>query len=198
MTNRINSTIAVIALLLPVLIVRSEVIDRIVVVVDERFIITLSDIRKARAIESALGSDLGNDDAVADLLVEKRLVEEQISQFRTIEIPESEVAERLSTIKKPEGVTSGELREAVESKLRRSAFIGRRFGQFIRPSDQEVADYYQKTLIPELQRRGEPIPALETVSERIREEVIRERMFDEFNDWLAELRKGTTIEKIPQ
>ena len=177
-----------------------EIIDRIVVVVDNKFIITLSDIRKARVIESAFGSDLGSDEAVADFLVEKHLVEEQIAQFRTFEIPDALVAERLQAIRTPVGVSDREIRDAVVAKLRRTEFTKQRFGQFIPVSDEELRNYYEKILIPELRLRGEAIPPLENekVAAAVREYVILERMLGEFNDWLAELKGRATIEKIPQ
>ena len=75
-----------------------EVLDRIVAVIDDSFIVTLSDIRKERAIQAVIGNDAGSDDAIADALVERHLVEEQISQFRDIEIPEQEITERLRLI----------------------------------------------------------------------------------------------------
>lgn len=175
-----------------------EVIDRIVVVVNDRFIITLSDIRKERAIQSALGSDLGSDEAVADWLVEKQLIEEQITQFLNVEIPESLVAEQMRSIKTPPGISDREIRQAVEAKLRRSEFMNQRFGQFVRVSDEELADYFEKTLAPEFRLRGEPVPPLETVSDMVRRNVMIERMNKEFDDWREELIGRATIEKIPQ
>ena len=176
----------------------SEIIDRVVVVVDDNFIITLSDIRKERVIETALGSDPGSDEAVANMLVDKHLVEQQIDQFRPIDIPESEVVERLRTIQTPDGVSDREIQEAVKAKLRRAAFMNQKFGQFIRVSEEEEAEYYEKILAPELQRRGEPIPPLEAVLDKVRQNLILERMVDEFDAWLAELKKRITIEKILQ
>jgi hypothetical protein len=198
MTTRHNPMFAVAFCILAASSLLGEVIDRIVVVVNGKFIITLSDIRKERAIQAALGSDLGNDEAVADWLVEKQLIEEQITQFLSAEIPENLVAEQLSNIKTPAGVSEKEIRQAVESKLRRGEFMNQRFGQFVRVSDEELANYYEKTLAPEFRLRGEPVPPLESVSEMVRRNVIIERMNNEFNTWREELVGRATIEKIPQ
>jgi hypothetical protein len=198
MTTRHNSMFAFAVFLLAVSSLLGEVIDRIVVVVNDRFIITLSDIRKERAIQSALGSDLGSDEAVADWLVEKQLIEEQITQFLNVEIPESLVAEQMRSIKTPPGISDREIRQAVEAKLRRSEFMNQRFGQFVRVSDEELADYFEKTLAPEFRLRGEPVPPLETVSDMVRRNVMIERMNKEFDDWREELIGRATIEKIPQ
>jgi hypothetical protein len=173
-----------------------EVIDRIMVVVENKFIITLSDIRKERVIQSALGTDLGNDSAVADSLIEKRVVDEQISQYEQLEIPEDRVTERLKAIKVPDGVTPEEIRAAVISKLRRSEFTLRRFGPFIRISDEELRKYFDEEYVPELRRKGVPVPRFEDVSEAVREAILLTRIGTEFDAWLTDLLKRTTIEKV--
>src|SRR5262245_17494182 len=85
LSNMCNSSnlmriLTLIVLLAPT--VYGEILDRIVAVIDDRFIITLSDVRKERAIESALGGNPGSDESIVDALIERHLVEEQISQFR--------------------------------------------------------------------------------------------------------------------
>jgi hypothetical protein len=78
-----------------------------VIVINDRFIITLSDIQKERALQLALGtSDLGNDEEVAKSLEEKYLVEEQMAQFTPIEITEERIEERLREIKDSRGFRS--------------------------------------------------------------------------------------------
>src|SRR5688572_28395191 len=65
--------------------VHGEILDRIVAVIDDRFLITLSDVRKERTIQSAFGRDAGTDEAIVDALVERHLVEDQIAQYRRSE-----------------------------------------------------------------------------------------------------------------
>ena len=175
-----------------------EVLDRIVVIIDDAFIITLSDIRKERAIQSAFGRNPGNDDAVTDALIEKHLVEDQIAQFREIEVAEATVEERVRTITKPANVSDKELREAVAGELRRYAFMNERFGEFIRVSDEEVRKYYEETLVPELRLRGQPIPPAAQMTEAVRQNVIAEKMKVEVDAWLMELKRRSTVEKIPE
>ena len=116
-------------------IVYGEILDRIVVVIDGRFIITLSDIRKERAIQSGLGRDAGSDAAILDALVERHLVAEQIKQFREIEVPEAALAERLRNVQVPPDVSREDLRNALIGEFQRNQFMMERFQQFIRVSD---------------------------------------------------------------
>jgi hypothetical protein len=174
----------------------AEVLDRIVVVIDNSFIITLSDIRKERAIQSALGSKPGNDDSIVEALIERHLVEEQIAQFLEIDIPEDLVEERLRTIGNPPGVSSQDLREAVVGDFRRRQFMIERFQQFIRVSDEELQQYYNDVFVPAVRQRGERVPPLEEVAEGVRRNKVLEKMNDEVDLWLKELRRRSTVEKI--
>ena len=193
-----NSTLAAALLLLLVLPAVGEVLDRIVVVIDDKFIITLSDLRKERAIQSALGSNSGSDEALAEALIERHLVEEQIAQFLEIEVSEDVVAERLRSIGIPPGVSSQEIREAVVGALRRRQFLIERFQQFIRVSDDELQKYYEEVYAPEVRRRGERLAPLEEVVEAIRENKVAEKMNEEVDSWLKELRRRSRVEKILQ
>src|SRR5215207_5524492 len=84
----------------------AETLDKIVVIIDDRYIITLSDIRKERAIQAVLGTNPGTDDAIADALIERHLVEDQITQFREIDVPPDAVAERLRSLGTIRGVSA--------------------------------------------------------------------------------------------
>ena len=119
----------------------AEVIDKIVVVVNDKFIITLSDIQKERTTQLVFGTDLGDDDSVANALVDKYLAEEQMTRYRGIEIPEERVQEQLKAIEDSRGLSPDEVREAVIAKLRRAEFAKQRFAPFIRVSDEELRKY---------------------------------------------------------
>ena len=177
---------------------RAELLDRIVAVIDSSFIVTLSDVRRERAIQIALGAKPGTDDAIIDALVERHLVEDQIAQFREIEIDAKAVEDRLREAKSQDGVIENELRRAIADELRRYEFMVQRFGQFIRVSDDEARKYFNDVLVPELRRNGAPIPPEAQGLELVRPNVAAEKMNQEAGAWIAELRGRVTIEKIPQ
>jgi len=187
--------LSVILLLAPV--VYGEILDRIVAVIDDRFIITLSDVRKERAIESALGSNPGSDESIIDALIERHLVEEQIAQFRDIEVPEDAIAQRLRSIQVPPGISTEDLRDVLVGEFRRRQFMMERFEQFIRVSDEELRRYYDEVYTPEARARGERVAPLEEVSEAIRQNRALEKTNEEVGSWLIELRRRSVIEKIP-
>lgn len=196
MSRRLIFAVSLLALLAAAQPALCEIIDRIAVVIDNDFIITLSDIRKERAIQKALGGNPGDDASTIEALIEKHLIEDQISLFREIDIDEEAVNERLRGIQTPEGVSTGELRDAVRGELRRREFAVQRFLPFIRVSDEELRQYFEKIAIPELQKNGESIPTVEQGMLDVRPLVLAEKLSTEVGDWLAELRGRTTIEKI--
>ena len=173
-----------------------EVIDKIVAVIDSRFIITLSDIRKERILQRALGSDPGNDESLLDALIEKHLIEEQITLFREVEIDEQELNERLRGIQIPSGVSSDELKDAVRGELKRYEFTVQRFRPFIRVTDDELRKYFEEVAVPALRKNGQPIPSVEQGMLDVRTNVIAEKLNMEVSAWLADLRRRSTIEKI--
>jgi len=187
--------LSVILLLAPV--VYGEILDRIVAVIDDRFIITLSDVRKERSIESALGGNPGSDESIIDALIERHLVEEQIAQFRDIEVPEDAIAQRLRSIQVPPGISTEDLRDVLVGEFRRRQFMMERFEQFIRVSDEELRRYYDEVYTPEARARGERVAPLEEVSEAIRQNRALEKTNEEVGSWLIELRRRSVIEKIP-
>lgn len=197
MRNAFKPMLAALFLVLLASPVFGELLDRIVVVIDDRFIITLSDIRKERAVQSALASDPGSDDAIVDALIERHLVEDQIAQFREIEVSEDAVDARLRSIGTRPGVSTEDLRRALVGELRRRQFMVERFQQFIRVSDEELQDYYNDVFAPAVRNRGERLPPLGEVAEAIRQNKIAEKMNEEVDMWLTELKRRSVIEKIP-
>jgi parvulin-like peptidyl-prolyl isomerase len=175
-----------------------EIIDRVAVIIDNDFIITLSDIRKERAVQKSLGGVADDDDAVAEALIERHLVEEQIALFREVEIDEQAVNERLRGIQPADGVSVDELRDAIRAELRRYEFSVQRFRPFIRVTDDELRKYFEEIAIPALRKNGEPIPTVEQGMLAVRPVVIAEKMNKEVDLWLADLRRRSTIEKIPK
>lgn len=176
----------------------AEVLDRIIAVIDNTFIITLSDIRKERAIQTALGSKPGQDDEILDALIERHLIDVQVDQYREIEIDSTAVDARLEAIGSPRDISRAELREAIVGELRRFEFLVQRFRQFIRVTDEEARRYFEDVVAPELRSKGAPIPETEEGLALARPNVIAEKMNQEVSEWLRELRRRSNVEKITQ
>jgi len=172
------------------------VLDKLVAVIDESFIITQSDIRKERAIQTALGASPAPDGMILDALIERRLMETQLAQFRPIEIDAAAVEERLRGVTPPSGISVADLRDAITGETRRYEFVILRFRQFIRVTDEEARTYFEQVAVPELRAKGAAIPSTQEGIELARPNVIAEKMNLEVGEWLKELRRRSNVEKI--
>jgi hypothetical protein len=175
---------------------RAEIIDRIVAVIDNDHLITLSDIRQERAIQVALGRPAESDDVVLNSLVEKHIFEQQIALFRDIEIDEKEVAQRMRGVRLSAGITEEDVRRTIRDEIRRNEFTIQRFRPFVKISDEEVRDYYEKTVLPKFRAAGGTMPSLEEGMETARSFLIADKLDKEVDDWLKDLEGRASIEKI--
>jgi hypothetical protein len=195
MRQRFISTVMTLVLLTAIP-ARAEIIDKIVAILDNTFIITLSDVRKERAIQVALGRDSENDDKIVEALLEKRLFEQQIALFRDIEVDDDEVAKRIQAVQVPPGVSLEDIRDTVRDEIRRNEFTIQRFRPFLKVTEEEVRDVYEKNVMPAIRAAGGPMPSVEQGLETARTIVIADKMNKEVDDWLKELKGRVSIEKI--
>jgi hypothetical protein len=70
------------------------------------------------------------------------------------------------------------------------SFIQSRFGSGVRITPQEIADYYHKTLVPQL--HGPP-PSLASVSSRIQEILLQQRVSSLLLEWLQSLKSEGSV-----
>jgi hypothetical protein len=183
---------------------RAEILDRVVAVVNSnsvnmRRVITLSDLQKEREVQGVLGRNLKTDHDAMEFLIDRYLVEDQM-QFAGVDVDDSEIDARLAEITDFRGVPRADIRTALSRELKAEAYYETRFGQFIRPTDQELHDYYDSVVkAEERPNRGAP-PSFEQVMQspdelaNLVKGAIREKRAHEVEMWLDSLRKRSTIE----
>jgi peptidyl-prolyl cis-trans isomerase SurA len=196
------------------------VLDRVVAVVNRHVILTSDlddEIRLSVLDPDSAGHTLTRQRAL-EQLVSRTLIEQQIREedAQAAAPTEEQMHARLSEIRKElpacvrEGCATEEGWEAflvahdltterVEAYLRYRLeilrFIELRFRQGIRISQQEIANYYQETLLPQY-RKGEKVPSLEQVAPRIEEILLQQQVNALFDDWLDNLRKEGDVEVL--
>jgi len=92
-----------------------------------------------------------------------------------------------------EGFTIPQIEELWRQRMETLKFVEFRFRAGIRISPEEIKAYYDKTLVPELVRQQTTPPPLDTVSERIQEILLQERVGSLLNDWLTTLKAQGTV-----
>jgi hypothetical protein len=86
------------------------------------------------------------------------------------------------------GLTEQEVQTRWTQRLLLLSFIQSRFGAGVRITPAEIADYYNKTLLPQFQGKPVKPPALEAVSSRIQEILLQKRVSSLLLDWLQSLK----------
>jgi hypothetical protein len=186
-----------------------RLVDRILAIVDEDPIL-------ASEVDQAIGLGLverraGESDEllrrrVLDNLIEQRLRFHEVDRFGLSQVPveliETHFQEIRARFPTPEafagrlvelGLDAESLRQLVARQLMVLTFVEERLGTRVFVALDEIRAYYEQTLAPELRRRGEPVPPIEEVRERIRGLLKEQRLNEEIARWTEELRRGADI-----
>ncbi|MBT9329840.1 peptidylprolyl isomerase [Paracidobacterium acidisoli] len=94
------------------------------------------------------------------------------------------------------GLMEQEVSDRWSERLAILHFIDVRFRTGIRISNEQVEDYYRKTLLPALQKAGQPAPALNAVAPRIQEVLLQQEVSSLLQDWLKSLRDEGNVQIV--
>jgi peptidyl-prolyl cis-trans isomerase SurA len=94
---------------------------------------------------------------------------------------------------KAHDLTDKEVEARWTQRLLLLSFIQSRFGSGVRISPAEIADYYNKTLVPQFQGKPVKPPTLEAVSARIQEILLQQRVSSLLLDWLQSLKSEGSV-----
>jgi hypothetical protein len=200
---------------------QAQVLDRVVAVVNNQAILE-SDVQNELHLYS-LDPERGSQRTLSarralQLLISRRLIQQQIGQG-TIPIPpptDEAVKERLQGLREQlpacvaancktdagwahfleeNGLSEAEVEQYLRLRMELLAFIETRFRQGIQIAQDEIAKYYNETLLPQYPK-GEKAPSLETVAPRIEEILLQQKVNALFSTWLSDLRKQGDIEVL--
>jgi peptidyl-prolyl cis-trans isomerase SurA len=195
------------------------VLDQVVAVVNNQAILSSdidAEIRLSVLDPGRGGMGVLTRARALDQLVGRALIRQQIRQedAQSAEPPQSEVDARLAEIRKElpacvrqncasdpgwetfltaHGLTAAGVETYLRFRLEILRFIEQRFRQGVSISAQDIETYYHETLLPQY-TKGEAVPPLETVSGRIQEILLQQRVNVMFDDWLTNLRKQGDVE----
>jgi peptidyl-prolyl cis-trans isomerase SurA len=91
------------------------------------------------------------------------------------------------------GLTEKEVEAHWSQRMLILAFIQSRFGSGVRISPAEIADYYNKTLVPQFHDKTVKPPPLATVSSRIEEILLQQRVSSLLLEWLQSLKSEGSV-----
>jgi peptidyl-prolyl cis-trans isomerase SurA len=124
-------------------------------------------------------------------------VEQSITELRGL-IPECaqyhcKTEAGWQTFLQAKGLTEKEVEARWSQRMLILSFIQSRFGAGVRISPAEIADYYNKTLVPEFHGKVSKPPALATVSARIEEILLQQRVSSLLLEWLQSLKSEGSV-----
>jgi peptidyl-prolyl cis-trans isomerase SurA len=148
-------------------------------------------------------------------LIDRDLILQQMQIAQTMDPPtHEEVEQRLTELRevipacaqyhcnteagwqallRSKGLTEKEVEAYWSQRLLILSFIQSRFGAGVRISPAEIADYYNKTLLPAFHGNGEKAPALSAVSNRISEILLQQRVSSLLLEWLQSLKSEGSV-----
>jgi hypothetical protein len=187
----------------------TTLVDRVVAVVDEDPIL-LSEVERAVGL-GLHGARAGESAEAArrralDGLIEQRIRLHEISRFGAEPAPLEQVERQLAALRArfPDeaawraelarlAMTEAEVRHLLARQLSILTYVEERLGPRVFVGLDEIRRHFDEVLVPELRRRGDPVPPIEDVREQIRA-VLREQALDrEIALWTDELRRAADV-----
>lgn len=186
-----------------------EPVDRLLVVVDDDPILESQ-------LDQAIGIGLveqeeGEDEArfrrrILDGLIEEKLRFHEVDRFGFAEVPVDEVERQFEAVRNrfPDeksfqsrlqelSLDEQGLRQLLARQVMVLIYVEERLGARVFVGLEEIQDYYDGVLVPQLEKESEPIPPIREVREPIRQ-VLRETLLnEELERWTDELRRGADV-----
>ena len=191
---------------------QGEEVDRVVAIVNGQLILD-SDVDRERrfAVLLHLAKTTGpyNRDEAIERLINRDLILQQAQLQPGYGVTQEAASRDLDTLRKSlptcakyhceteegwdkflatEGFTEESLTSLWRQRMEVLAFIEQRFRMGIRILPAEIEEYYTKTMLPEYAAQGVEAPPLRTISRRIQEVLLQQRVSKLLDDWLTSLR----------
>jgi len=199
----------------------SEVLDRVVAVVDEHPILASEwdDVVRYECFLNQRGLaeiTIAERRATLQRMIDQRLIEQEMKMEDPHPVSAEEVTRKVGELKaqilhnristsgtellewkaalSQYGFTPEEVEDQVTRELSVLRFVDRRFRPAIQIEPAEIERYYRETLMPQLEKAGAPDPPLAEVAAQIRELLTQKILDEQLNNWLHTLRQQGKIQ----
>lgn len=188
---------------------QEEPVDRVLAVVDEETILA-SDVERVIALGLVeRGTEEGEEafrQRALQELIEQKLRFHEIDRYGFTELPVQRVEEEAAEIRRsfPSeaawqtrlaelGLDEDGVKALVARQILVYTYIEERLGPRVFVSLEDIREYYDTVLVPEMNRRGAEVPPIDEVREQIREVLRQQRLNEELARWTEELRRDADI-----
>ena len=188
-----------------------EVVDRMIAVVNERELITYSDLLWQLALQPGVPLDNPRHDDLRralDVVIDQRLVLQEASKLPHAHATEKEIADTETELIKrfpsleefqrrldKVGLTSEQLAEIIHDRLDMEKYLDFRFRSFTVVTPQEVESYYKDVYVPRYRRvsPGSIVPELKKVFDALQKELVESKIESDTDAFLEEARTNAQI-----
>ncbi len=192
------------------------VLDHVVAVINGSVILesdVQEEMRYAVLQTLSLNSARNTPQRALQRLIDRDLILQQMQTAETVSPPTpSEVQQRILQLRevipecrqyhcdteagwqaflKANGLTENEVEKHWAQRIQILSFIQSRFGAGVRITPAEIQDYYNKKLVPQLE--GQKPPPLASVSSRIQEILLQQRVSSLLLEWLQSLKSEGSV-----
>lgn len=174
-------------------------------------IITESEVRELAALQQLANGKPKPRDEIISELADQWVVRQEAAATRYQEPSQADVNRSYEQLVKnfasqadfeahlaTVGLSDTAVRRLLRDQLYLSRFLDYRFRPTVQISDQQIQDYYDNELVPELKKQDEAVPPLDAVDDKIREVLIQRAIDDRAAKWLDETRSRLNIRILPQ
>ena len=190
-----------------------EVVDRMVAVVNDRELITYSDLLWQLALQPNVPLENPRQEDLRralELLTDQRLILEEAEKLPSAAPTDQEIQDeekrvigffpsqsvfidRLARVGLGEDAT--QFREIMQDRVRIQKYLDFRFRAFTVVTQGDVEAYYRDTFIPRFRRQapGRTIPELKDVYNRIQSEMVENKVESDTDDFLEQARSSAQI-----
>ena len=183
-----------------------RVVDRIVARI-EGDIILLSQVRELGAFQQLVEGQAESDDRLLSELIEQWIVQTEATESRFPQPAQSEVDRELARLvaqfPSPEayatklrdlGISATEVRQLLMRQIYIARYIDYKFRPSVQIKSEDVQNYYQTELLPELATKNEPAPRRADVEGQILELLTQRAITDLATKWLDDTKSHLKIE----
>jgi parvulin-like peptidyl-prolyl isomerase len=184
----------------------ARLVDRIVARI-EGDIILQSQVRELGAFQQLIEGRAESDDKLLDELIEQWVVETEATASHFPQPAQSEVDRELARLMgqfaNPDkyasrlnelGLSGAEVRQMLSRQIYDERYVDYKFRPSVQVEAADIDEYYKKELLPDLEKKNQPVPAATAVEEQIRELLIQRGISDLTAKWLDDTRSRLKIE----
>jgi parvulin-like peptidyl-prolyl isomerase len=183
-----------------------RVVDRIVARI-EGDIILMSQVRELGAFQQLIEGQAESDDRLLAELIEQWIVQTEADQSHFPQPAQSEVDRELARLvaqfASPEaytaklrelGLSANQVRQLLERQIYIERYIDYKFRPSVQIKSEDVQNYYQTELLPELAKKNEPAPRRADVEGQILELLTQRAITELAEKWLNDTKSRLKIE----